>query len=239
MEGSILVQDFSLQADYHFKKASTKKNGIADIDGVLSKQTRDTQGEMIFIKGMDIDYLNTGYAQINWWHLGRQNPGMVVGFIDWAKKSNNETQVDFKGHLINTDAGRSAYDLMLAMEAEGKRMGVSVEGKVLTKDAATGNIFRSIARAAALATDQVNKECTASLLKAIMSYAPDINHELSLQKAISVTGNAIYGTNPLITTNLGAMSLEEQLEILSNEYPDISRDFLKSILYKLNRINHE
>lgn len=235
---SLNTQSFSIPTQYHLHKASKSKNGIADIEGILSKQTKDTEGEILFIKGMDISYLSTGYAHINWWHLGRFNPGMVVGFIDWAEKTNDETQVDFRGHLINTDAGRAALDLMEAMEAEGKMMGVSVEGKVVLKDDNTGKVYRSIANGAALATQQVNKDCVASLMKAVAGYVPDLHNQIDIMKAIGVSGNAPFGTNPLITTNLGLLSAEEQLELLANEYPDINRTFLKSVLNKIININH-
>lgn len=215
--------------DYHLKKASSKRNGIAELEGILATQSVDTEGETLFIKGLDISLLNTGYAQINWWHQGKQDPGKVVGFIDEAHKTNNDTEVHFKGHLINVEAGRKCYDLMQAMEEEGKKIGVSVEGAILLKE--DSKIYKAIAHGAALATQQINKECTASLMKALNIY--------HLDKALGVEGNAPYNQNPCLTTNLGLLSFEEAIESLKKEYKNIDEDFLKYYLNKFIKLSKD
>ena len=228
------IAKFSLQAQCALSKSGTQdsKKGIAEIQGILSTQDKDTQGETIFIAGMDISPLNTGMAQINWWHLGRKNPAMVVGLIDWAQKIDNDTKVAFRGHLLNTESGRAALELMQAFEEEGKQMGVSVEGSTIVKKGT--NVYKSIATGCALATDQINKRCTASLIKALQDFTPDDSlSEEDIYKAIGVTGDALFEQNPVMTTNLGLMSLEEATEKLCKEYPDINPDFIKRLLIKI------
>lgn len=229
------VMPFSLEANYKLCKSSddSGKKGIADIQGILSSQSTDTQGETIFISGMDITPLNSGMAQINWWHLGRQNPSMVIGLIDWAKKINNDTAVAFKGHLLNTDSGRAAKELMEAMEAEGKHIGVSVEGSTIVRDGS--KIYRSVARGCALATDQVNKECTAELIKAIQDYSISDTLQFPFAKAISVNGDAPYNQSPITSTNFGLETFNSVFKRLCKEYPDINPDLIKKLLLKYSQ----
>jgi len=68
---------FSLGASCTLEKAKSKSKGLALIKGILSNKDVDSQQEEVFIKGMDISYLNSGYAQLNWWHQGRSNPAPV------------------------------------------------------------------------------------------------------------------------------------------------------------------
>lgn len=230
------ISPFSLDAQYSLKKSSGDKKGIAELQGILSTQSEDTQGETVFIAGMDISPLNTGMAQINWWHLGRQNPAMVIGLIDWAKKIRNNTAIAFRGHLLDTESGRAAKELMEAMEAEGKRIGVSVEGSTIVKQGS--KVYRSIARGCALATDQINKDCTAALIKAVQDFSVlETLNPLDVQKAIAVEGDSTFGTSPLITSNLGLISLEEAIDKLQSEYPDINREFIKDLLLKIIKEN--
>jgi len=231
-------RSFSLEASSLFKAEAGGK-GIATIEGILSTQTRDTKDESVIIKGMDITPLNTGYAQINWWHLGRKDPKMVIGLIDWAKKTKNDTVVEFSGHLLNTESGQAALELMRALESEGKSIGVSVEGSIISKN--NGNIYRSIATGAALATDQINKECTANLCKALLDGGYVLDETLGWQdlvKAVSVEGDAIYGQSPLVAPSL-AYDLEEAIAELHKEYPDLSEEFLRKLLLTINQRNNE
>ncbi len=236
---NLVKQPFSLNSDWSLKKASSTSKGIVDIQGILSTQAEDTQGETVMIKGMDITPLNSGYAQINWWHLGRKDPKMVIGLIDEAHKTNNGLAVEFKGHLLNTESGKAAYELLQALESEGKHIGVSVEGQILSRD--KSNVYRCIATGAALATDQINKQCTASICKALMDSGFELSEELSyrdLYKAVSVEGDAIYGTNPVMAPSL-AFDLEEAVQQLRKDYPDLSPEFLRNLLITINKRNNE
>ena len=116
---------------------------------------------------------------------------------------------------------------MQAMEEEGKKMGVSVEGSILLKE--DSKIYKAIAHGAALATQQINKECTASLMKALQIY--------SLDKAIGVTGDAVYDQNPCLTTNFGLLSFDDAIESLRKEYKNIDEDFLKYYLNKFIKLS--
>jgi hypothetical protein len=223
--------DFSLSVDYELRKSSSKKNGIASLEGVLATQKKDSVGEILIIKGLNIDPLKTGYAHINWWHLGKKNPACVVGFIDNAEKVKNDTEVIFEGHILNTSSGQAVLELMTAMESEGKKMGVSIEGSIYLKDK-DGRIYQSEANAAALATDQVNKDCFAELKKAISGHIPD------LLKTISVETSA----TPLITSNLGLIKRTSEPYVLKlqNDYPFIDLEYIKYLFfYTLKQIHNE
>ena len=149
-------REFLLKSSYTLKKASSAASGIAELEGVLSTSSPDTEDEEISIEGMDITRLNSGLGQLNWWHLGMQNPSMIVGLFDSAEKIDHNSKVVFKAHLLNTENGRAVLELMKALEDEGKNIGVSVEGKTVKRD---GNrILESVATGGALATDQINKE---------------------------------------------------------------------------------
>jgi len=239
---NLIKQPFALKVNYSLVKSEQGgKKGIATLKGTLSTQNRDTEGEMVIIKGMDITALNSGYAQINWWHLGRKDPKMVVGLIDNAHKNEDNTAIHFEGHLLNTESGKAAYELMQALEAEGKEIGVSVEGSVIARN--NGNIYRSIATGAALATDQINKDCTARLCKALMDNNYESSEDLSykdLYKAISVEGDAIYGQNPVTAPSLAfSYNLDEAVARLKKLYPDLATDFIRNILITINKRNNE
>ena len=234
---SIKSFGFSLESQYSLSKACQGgSGGIAKIEGILSTQEKDTQGETIFISGMDISRLNSGMGQLNWWHLGTKDPSMVVGLFDMAEKIQNNTQIAFKAHLLDTRTARSVLDLMEALESEGKRIGVSVEGQTIVRK--DKNIYKSIATGGALATDQINKQCTAQLIKALMPLSNSLEVTDEVLKSIGLTGDAPYDTNPVLQQlSLGQVNQKTALETavaqLKTEYPDLDEELIRQILISI------
>ena len=227
---------FSIDSQYHLTKASNHSNGIAKIEGILSTQSKDTQDETIFIAGMDISRLNSGMGQLNWWHLGTKDPSMVIGLFDRAEKIDNDTKVAFEAHLLDTKTAHAVLDLMIALESEGKKMGVSVEGQTIVRK--DKNIYKCIATGGALATDQINKQCTAQLIKALSTYDNTLQVTEGLLKSIGLEGNAPYDTNPILQqASLGTVPrdllLEEAVKNLKAEYPDLEEELIREILISI------
>jgi hypothetical protein len=236
----IIQVPFSLPSTCTLIKAKTGI-GLAEIEGILSTSNEDSSGEEVLLKGMDISYLNSGYAQLNWWHLGKQNPAMVVGLIDKAEKINNDTELYYKGHLFSkVEAAKAVKNLMESLEEEGKHLGASVEGAIYKKE--NNKIFKSAAFGGALATQQINKDCFARLIKAVEGYNQQSDSDLDdLCKAISVSGNAPHDLNPVILSHIEGednpkgtifFKLEEAIKLIKSRHPSISDSLVRNFLYK-------
>lgn len=114
-----------------FEKAQDKKgNEVYRVGGLISDDSRDSDGENLNYDGFDM----SEFSYINWDH--KKEPKYLIGEPESWKK------VPGKGIFMNgiiypqSEIGRQAVELMEVLKASkrGNKLGWSVEGQVIERD---------------------------------------------------------------------------------------------------------
>jgi hypothetical protein len=119
---------------FHFGIPATLKKGNDGkvwVEGIASTDDKDLQGEKINKDAFILDYfLTKGYFNSN--HL--KETSAKVGVPTEAKVTNKGLYV--KGYMLDTEEGRKIIELASALKKAGsdRRIGFSVEGKVIERD---------------------------------------------------------------------------------------------------------
>ena len=112
---------------------STTGEQIMRLGGIASTADEDSDGEFLDPKGFDIKpLLNRGV--VNWHHQAKGNPGAIIG-------EPSKAEIRKEGLYIETDlypssqVARDVWDLANTLEHDSKnrRLGYSIEGKVLKR----------------------------------------------------------------------------------------------------------
>ena len=127
---------FFLPADV--VKAKDDKTGEEkmQIAGIASTTDEDTDEEILLPSGFDLSYFtNNGF--INWHHRQKDKPSAIIGEPSAASIVNGGKQMKVVCDLYNTPLAREVYDLGVVLQTQsktGRRLGFSIEGKVLERD---------------------------------------------------------------------------------------------------------
>lgn len=175
---------FRFHLDADISKSDSSDQRI--IKGYASTSDEDRQGESLIQKGLDIsDFVNYGY--FNYDH----DNSIIMGYPYPTCK------VDEKGFWVEgeilkgiTHADRM-WDLAISLKKSGapRRLGFSVEGKVLQRDA-DKRILKAKIYNVAITTNPVNTSCT---WEAIVKSFNNIDHIPFISKSLE----AGYEVNPL------------------------------------------
>lgn len=199
------------------------KSGEAEpwmIEGLASTPSQDQQGEIVLVKGLDLTYLEEGKGTFNWNHFGDKDPSSVVGLItDHRRTLDGELFV--KGKLLkNLPKAKACYDLLKALDSEGeaRRMGMSIEGKVLHKQNRV--IYKAWVKAVALTMDPVNPDTYVSFAKSFADaeYVPQGESDLvdldpaTIERALLIAKSAPAGEVSSGSAAEGSVLTPESLE---------------------------
>lgn len=171
------------------------------IQGIASTGSLDQQGEVVLVKGLDLTYLDQGKGTFNWNHYGDKDPSSVIGLINEHSRT-DEGELFVKGKLLkHLPKAQAAYNLMKALDAEGdaRRMGMSIEGKVLHRQNKV--IYKAWVKAVALTMDPVNPDTYVSFGKSFSGaeYVPEEESWMSsidantLERALSIASTGAEG----------------------------------------------
>lgn len=127
------------------------------IAGYASTSDKDRQNDIIIQKGLDIsNFVNYGY--FNYDH----NSSVILGYPDKDK-----TKIDSKGFWVegvllpSVPLAKSLWETAVALKKSHapRKLGFSVEGKTLKKDA-SGRILKAAVYHVAITPSPVNTSCT-------------------------------------------------------------------------------
>lgn len=171
-------------------------DGEWKVAGIASTSTIDRQGEVIVPEGIDATPIAKGKGFFNWDH--DNSPENTVGVLDSYKKSANGMYVEgrlFKNHT----RAKAVYEIMSSLNKGDKgRVGMSVEGKVLERDASNPSIIkRCLIKNVALTMSPVNQDTFADIVKS-MSGDGAIDFESTGAKS-NVYNDAIKIDEPTFT----------------------------------------
>lgn len=188
-------QNFRFLLDADIEKGEHHGEPLRIIQGYASNSTEDRQGESLVQKGLDIiDFINHGF--LNYDH----DNSHILGY-PLPETHVNEAGFLVKGVLLDTPLATRIWDLALALKKSKapRRIGFSIEGKVLQRDGS--RILKAKVFNVAITTNPVNATCTwDALVKSF--YEPSNVH-----KALS----AGYEIDPLQMSG-GDVFREEDLE---------------------------
>lgn len=136
------------------------------LKGVASTTEKDTDGQILDPSGFDLSFFkNAGF--INWNHLSKTDPSMIIGEPYVAKITpNNEFYIE--AELYSTDLAKKTYDLAetLKKDSNKRKLGWSIEGKVIEKDLINPNkIKRALVTGVAVTPSPKNGGTWVDILK--------------------------------------------------------------------------
>ena len=215
--------DFRFCLPFDIMKSEDASDDEWRIGGYASTSAEDRQGDEIVQKGLDIsDFVNHG-----WFNFDHQGD-IILGYPD--KKACAVTKKGFyvEGTLLKgISQAKNIWDTALALKKSGsdRRLGFSVEGKILERNKA-GQIIKAKVYNVAITPNPVNTECTWDAL--VKSFASNIN---GLDKALEA-GHGDASGSPIIPESLESAFKTLSYTIGNDEESKSLMDKLKSILYK-------
>lgn len=173
------------------------------IEGLASTPSEDQQGEVVLVKGLDLSYLDQGKGTFNWNHFGDKDPSSVIGLITNHNRT-PDGELYVKGRLLkHLPKAQACYNLMKALDAEGesRRMGMSIEGKVLHRQNKV--IYKAWVKAVALTMDPVNQDTYVSFAKSFagaefipLDDSPIAGFDaVTLERALSIASTSVGGVS--------------------------------------------
>lgn len=183
---------------------STDDNGVEkmQISGIASTTDEDTDEEILLPKGFDLSYF-TQSGFVNWHHRQKDKPSAIIGEPSAAKIVKGGKEMHVVCDLYNTPLAKEVYDLGLVLQqqsASGRRLGFSIEGKVLERDKNNPRIVTKAAITGCAITYQPkNKATIAEIVKADgtsedVDLEPDMEgllEDLQLMKAAGASSDEI------------------------------------------------
>jgi len=201
-----------------FEKADAPKGKQRRIGGIISTEAPDRQGETVLADALDLsDWLKNGWYNDN--HT--KDTDGIVGYPEVAKKFQKGDKLPTgetaqhaghwaEGYLLKTDRGDKLWELGQALQGTGRRLGFSVEGKILRRSGPRtivkksedgtpqwvgSNIAKALVRNVAITNSPVNTDTGLEILnKSIEALQRADDDELEtrvahLEKMLTAAGN--------------------------------------------------
>lgn len=179
------MSDFRFHVPITFEKAGP--DGSTMIGGICSTDDLDSEGERLLQEGLDFGpFLKSGYFNDN----HGADTGAAVGHPTLAQLRElpgGRRGWYVAGHLYNTQRGREIIELAQTLERSesGRKLGFSVEGKVLDRDPSDPSMVRrAIVKEVAITRCPVNTNTGLQLLAKSLSVGTAVN----VPRGVPVTG---------------------------------------------------
>lgn len=147
-----------------FKKSKDDKE--MRIYGLASTPDLDRDNEEVVQKGLDIsDFLDYGYFNYN------HDNSYILGYPDKEKTKITKDGLYVEGNILPTDIGKRIWDTAVVLQKSNapRKLGFSIEGKVLQKDD-KGRILKAKVYNVAITNTPVNTKATwQALVKSLTS----------------------------------------------------------------------
>lgn len=224
---------------------ATDKNGseVMKISGIASTSSRDSQGETLDVKNFDL----TNFSQINWNHKGKDDPAAHIGEPTMTKIVDGN-KLYIEGVLYpDVPMAKAVYTLMKALKKSpsGKKLGLSVEGKVIERESndEKSPLYKNIKKAritgVAVCPHPINGDTIVDLMeKGYTKDDIDLLYDDSLEKAISlIEDDILTSTNLENKKNEKSFEKSVLVEKIYNYFGDINQESLKSVIDIVEKIS--
>ena len=211
---------FWLPAD--ISKAKNAKGEIEmKVSGIASTIDEDTDGENLNPKGFDLDYFKTkGF--LNWHHKSSSDPSAIIGEPTDAKITKKGLYIE--GVLYpESETAVKVYKLadLLQKSSENRRLGFSIEGKVIERDPLNPKIITK-AKITGCAITHMPKNSN-TFLEIVKGEYEELSPELEFDEKVS-------------TENVDFLTKSEVYEKLFSDFSGISNQEAKQIYNKIINI---
>lgn len=195
----MLDNDFEFYFPVDIVKGTGDDNGKMKLAGIASTADTDRQGENLMPEGFDYSYLlSDGY--INWHHQMNKDPEAVIGEPTKAKITKDGLYIECELYP-SSDMAKKAYNLTrtLATDSKKRKMGWSIEGKVIERDPNNKNkVLKAKITGVALTPMPISPKTFVDIIKGMDT------DEVKVAKAAGSKGNG--GDTKVI--NFGGKSIE-------------------------------
>lgn len=218
------------------------------IKGIASTADIDTDNQSLEPSGFVLDrLLKSGY--FNYDHRSKDDPSFIIGEPDVAKIVNGNLYVE--GELYDTPLAKSVYEFgkVLEKSKSGRKLGMSIEGKVLEKDPFNQNrITKSLITGIAITPVPKNANTTLELVKGFTNelhkeYEYDIEksiygRDVILERYDDESGFLFTIHKDLSITKVHVEEIRKSIDVLLNAskeniLSDIGKERFKTCLEKL------
>lgn len=216
--------NFCLPLDV-IKSVNTPTGEEWRIGGYASTASEDRQGDEIVQKGLDI----SNFVNFGWFNFDHKSD-IILGYPDKDK-----CRVDKKGFYVEgtllkgISQSKNIWETAIALQKSGsaRRLGFSVEGKVLKRNA-LGKIVKAEVYNVAITPNPVNTDCTWDAL--VKSFADLDEIEKSLE-----AGHGDANGSPLIPESLESAFKTLSYVIGDDEEAKVHMNTLKARLLHKDR----
>ncbi len=179
------------------------------VGGVVSTESKDFEDETVLQRGLDFSH----FQKRGWFNDNHsKNTAGIAGYPDRPVQRFRKGQklpdgviakancTWAEGHLLRNKAGNDLWDTAKSLEGTDRRLGFSVEGKVLQRDGGDGKrvtkaLVRNIAITNAAINDDTQMNILAKSLTAIEQGASDAD-KVALFKALTM-GARVDSSKPI------------------------------------------
>lgn len=167
---------FSFCLPFDVLKSTDANSDEWRIGGYASTSSEDRQGDEIVQKGLDYD----DFVNYGWFNFDHHND-QILGYPDKDKCKIDSHGFYVEGTLLKgVEAAKNMWETALALQKSGanRKLGFSVEGKVLQRNA-LGKIVKAKIYNVAITPNPVNTSCTwDALVKSFTTNKDDIEKAL-------------------------------------------------------------
>lgn len=161
--------DFTIWQPSCVNIVKSKTDGERRIGGYCSTEHIDRQGEVVLQRGLDFDeFVKFGYFNDN----HNQATAAVVGIPDRVEYHNGKGWYTEGTVLKGMKRSEEIWELARSLEGTNRRLGFSIEGKVLERR--DNYIVKARIRNVAVTNAPVNTNCTWSVLAKAMTAGHDL-----------------------------------------------------------------
>lgn len=209
------------------KGKNEKGDVVMRFKGVASTGSKDSQGEELDPSSFNLDEFRT----INWNH--GKSPDLIIGTPTKSVVKGN--QLDIEGELYSEmPQAIATYNLMKALKKRGKTLGLSVEGKVISRDPNNpSRITKAKITGCAITPNPINSDTFAELIEKGYSNTNEWEYETEIldefNKAMSVEENQ-HIVKEDVEGKKNKKKTEEVTDIIEDEGEN-----KKSLLKKLSK----
>jgi len=213
--------DFEVPVSF-FQKAEADQGRQRRIGGIISCETRDRQKEVILAKGLELnDFLSNGWFNDN--HSKKTVD--ILGYPELTRYVEKGSQLPdgrmakanghwVEGYLLDTPEADKVWELGKALQKTHRRLGFSVEGKILRREGEDKRIIaKAMVRNVAITNCPVNTDSRMEILAKSLA-AMEQAEPNGLEKTLGM-GDCSSNESPVgVKTGMGAGQVlaEEDLE---------------------------
>lgn len=184
------------------------ENGSWKVKGLASTSGVDQQGETIIQKGIDLTPIDQKRGVLNWDH--KKGPENTIGTLDGYSFGENGLYVE--GNLFkNHDRAKAVKQIMDSLgDGDRGRMGLSVEGQILERDAVNPKIIKKCKiSAVALTMNPVNSSTYATMFKSMSGVDFDATEE-NIEEVESDDTQATFSADQVVAIVKKALGMSPE-----------------------------